>query len=381
MLAFHQAALFASVELVCDNSDRPCGILNFHRIISGSTNLGRLVRTLVIKFKPLYYGVLPGTEHGNNISSALAGHPPLLPNVTELRLRGKWPDKGIYHDFIQQASIFWRQTLRILFVDGISRHVLPELLFGWKALEHLELNKPEAALFRSHDINPSMTVAMQPSPSRYSFTAVLQKMLQGHQAVRSRPPRTQTALVSVERTPTIECTSSLERLTLHFEPKLNIYTPFGFTAGSDLFRFYGPTLSKLHITGNPSDFTVAPGELPSLRYLRIDVLPIFVQDPVFRLVSFTWLIQFVRQRSSANGRVIRWNLKEIQLDAPWFPGEKTRKSAMLLQLQALAQALVEFNETTPKLCIASEWGKASKWENFVRDLDGVGASVKEVKHI
>ncbi|KAH8814695.1 hypothetical protein DL96DRAFT_420935 [Flagelloscypha sp. PMI_526] len=376
MLAFHQAALFASVELVRDYTwtpNRPCRILTFHRTISESARLGRLVRTVVIQLDA-YSVTFPAAGYGSNLSNTLAMLPPLLPNVYELRLNGKWLDRLSCREFMLQALKFWRPTLRTLFVEDISRRPFPELLFGWEALEYLDLNNAESAFFRSHYPDQPLDTAIEPGPRLFSFTAT-PKMLQQRKPMQNHPLPFPVPPDSEELSPSVECAFSLKTLTLHFQPKHVVYSPSCFNPGSDLLRLCGPTLSKLHITGNSSGFTAAPSELPSLKCLRIEILPIFV-EPGPKSISLIWLIQFVRQRSSAGWREIGWNLKEVELDALWFPMNKTMKLAVLVQLQELARAFSELNESVPKVSIVTRWNKVGKWEGLIRDVEGIKGSVR-----
>ncbi|KAH8814696.1 hypothetical protein DL96DRAFT_1561003 [Flagelloscypha sp. PMI_526] len=376
MHAFHQPALFASVELVHNRSwkpDRPCRILAFYRTLLGSPSLGKLVHVVTLQANT-YSAKIPGI--GIALPNALAMLPSLLPNVSELRLCGLWPGRFYYREFMWQALIFWRQTLRIFIVDHIYSRAFVEVLFGWEALEHFEVKRGESAFYKFDNFDPLKDPATQakaqPNPSGPSLKTAIQRIFRRRETTQDTVPN------SEERLPTVNSPFSLKTLTLHFESRLFLSSPSRFTTSSGLFRFCGATLYKLHITGNPSAFTAALDHLPSLRCLRIDILPIFAKDPKDQLVNVIWLLRFVRQRSSAKGRVVRWNLKEVQMDAFWFPRRKTVKPAVLLQLQDLARALVEFNEAPPMVVIGAESSKIYQWKGLIRDLEGVETSVREI---
>ncbi|KAH8814697.1 hypothetical protein DL96DRAFT_1624603 [Flagelloscypha sp. PMI_526] len=367
MRAYHRAALFDSVELV-DNrscsprSPRPSRVLALYRALSASSDLGQLVHTLIIDTY----------SKKEVVTKTLAKLPPLLPNVIDLRLEGPWRSDRLFRKFIREALICWQKTLQRLSIKDISHWPLG-LFFGWEALEHLNIDNADELLFSSQQAEQVMSIPTR--PSYFSPKAVVQMTFRRRHPIQDNSLVAQTSDQAEPHFSTVPGLP-LKALSLHFQKSLlQSSLSDSITAGSYLIRRYGPTLSELHITGNFTGFTLAPKDLPLLRYLRIDVEPIFVREPGLELISLIWLIQVIRQQSSANERGIQWNLKDVQLNTLWFPKNKT-KPAVLLQLQALAQALVEFNETIPKLSIVTRWSRLQKWKELVRDLEEVDACVR-----
>ncbi|KAH8814698.1 hypothetical protein DL96DRAFT_421126 [Flagelloscypha sp. PMI_526] len=373
MRAYHQTALFNRVELAEDRTwtsygpRRPCRILAFYRALSISNDLGRLVHTLAIDI----------FSHWGDLPKTLAQLPSLLPNVLELRLDGPWASDDSFHEFIREALRCWRTTLRRLSIKD-TFHRPSGLLFGWEALEHLGLNKAETLFFPFQQ--PGEAMPTSPRPSLFSLRAVLQRIFQRRNSINSDPLPTPAAPDSEECIPDVDRSFSLQMLSLHFQSNILLHSHSRSIIGSDFISSYGSKLSRLHITGNFTGFTIAPNELPSLECLIIDVQPVFIRDPGAKLAPLKWLIQFVKQQSTVTRQVNEWNLKLIQLDTAWFPKYRTNE-VVLLQIQELSRALLELNEMIPKVVVVTKLSKVPRWEGLLRDLEGaeVGTSGGNVR--